>query len=188
MDYQEFYHQLYSPLMRTLGPADEMTIVAIVGFDMGGPLNFCTFGRDAAQKVVTYVSCELAVRSDQQPSSFGRYELLTSCDSESWVRSVLSDAGRMTLDVAFDDGHTLDIGGWVNEGNSLNHIPTIQGLLFKKEYAVTIEGEPYGIMRCIGITRPEMEFAQHRSATALVSRLKSEGVYPHTIVNRRSIL
>lgn len=188
MDYQKFYRQLYAPLEATHGRIDTNTIVAIIGFDAGGPLNFCTIGREANQEIVVYVSCELAVRSEQLPNSFGRYELLASCDSEEWVRSVLSDTGRMTLDTAFNDEDTMDIGGWVNEGGWFKRKPPLQGLLFKKEFSTAIDEKPYGVLRCIGITRPEMEFARKHGASALIEKLNEAGVYPHTIVSRKSVI
>jgi hypothetical protein len=98
---------------------------------------------------------------------------------------VLSDAGRMTFDVVFDDGHTMDIGPWVNEGNRK---PPLQGLLFKKECATIIDNKPYGILRCIGISRSEMEFKQEHGAAKLVSRLKRANIYPDTLVGRNSVI
>ena len=187
MDYQKFYKELFAPLAATLGPIDTNSIVAIIGFDLGGPLNFSTFGRDSNRNPITYVSCELAVRQEQQPNAFGRYELLASCDSEDWVRSILTDTGRMTLDNVFNADETMDIGGWVNEG-WFKRKPPIQGLLFQKECSVMINGQPYGVLRCIGITRREMEYAQSTGSPALVSRLKEAGVYPHTITSRKSVI
>ncbi len=78
MDDEQFYRLLLAPVERIFGPIDRDTIVAIIGFDSGGPLNFCTIGRDRGDRFITYVSCELAVRGEQQPSEFGRYDLLTS--------------------------------------------------------------------------------------------------------------
>lgn len=40
MDYEKFYRQLFAPLEVMLGPVDRDTIVAIIGFDAGGPLAF----------------------------------------------------------------------------------------------------------------------------------------------------
>src|SRR5262245_7468527 len=94
MDYQEFYRQLFVPLEASIGPIDRDTIVAIIGFDGGGPLNFCTIGCERSGPCITYVSCELAVRDEQIPCEFGRYELLSTCDDEKWVRSIVSDIGR----------------------------------------------------------------------------------------------
>jgi hypothetical protein len=86
MDVREFYRQLFLPLEPLLGQVDPETIVAIVGFDAGGPLNFCTFGSERGDRFITYVSCELAVRPEQRPAECGRFELLVTCDDERWVR------------------------------------------------------------------------------------------------------
>jgi hypothetical protein len=94
----------------------------------------------------------------------------------------------MTFNVAFDSGHTMDIGDWVNDQISHEANTAIQGLLFTNECVVNIEGESYGILRCIGITRAEMEFAQQGRAAALIARLQQSGVYPDTIIDRKSVL
>ena len=129
-----------------------------------------------------YVSCELAVRSEQQPAERGRFELLVHCADEQWVRSVMSDIGRMTLDVAFDDGHSLDIGPWVEPDGS------IQGVTFERACTATIGGSPCCVLRVIGVTRPELAFAQERGVPALHSLLRKAGVYPRTLTDRASVV
>ena len=180
MDCDAFYEELFRPLERELGPTDPLTIAAIVGFDVGGPLQFSTFAHDGPIERRAYVSCELAPRTEQQPSQRGRYELLIHCADEQWVRNVLSDIGRMTLEVAFDDGHSLDIGPWVEPD------ATIQGVVFERAYTARIGGSLYGVLRVIGITRPELEYAQEHGVMALVSLLREAGVYPRTILDRVS--
>lgn len=187
MDYQRFYQQLYAPLAATHGPVDRDTLMALVGFDEGGPLNFCTIGRDTRAPVITYVSCELAVREAQVPNATGRYELLASCEQEDWVRGILSNIGRMTLETAFNDGDTMDIGSWVNEG-WFKPRPVIRGVLFKTEATARVDGNRYGILRCIGITRSEMEYAQSQGTPALIALLRQGGVYPHTVLDRKAVV
>jgi hypothetical protein len=180
MDYDAFYEELFRPLERELGPIDRLTIAAIVGFDVGGPLQFSTFGHDGPVERRAYVSCELAPRAEQQPSHRGRYELLIHCADEQWVRSVLSDIGRMTLEVSFDDGHSLDFGPWVEPE------ATLQGVVFEHAWTATIDGSSYCVLRVIGVTRPELEYAQSRGVSALLSLLREAGVYPRTITDRTS--
>ena len=182
MDYQRFYSQLFAPLEASLGPIDRDTIVALIGFDAGGPLNFCTIAAERADRFITYVSCELAVRPEQQPSEFGRYELLATCNDERWVRSILTKIGRMSTDVAFGHHHTLDVGGCVQPGD------VIQGVVFEEVYETEIDGVNYGVLRCLGITRPEMEYAQEHGPSNLLSLLKRSQVYPCTNVTRKSVL
>lgn len=182
MEYREFYEKLFVPLEQQLGPVDPMTIVAIVGFDAGGPLSFCTFSPGNAPDCITYVSCELAVREEQLPSEFGRYELLATCDDEMWVRSVISEIGRMSLDIAFGDSHTLDISPWVGDDAA------IQGVVFEKVASVNIEGEPFGVLRVVGVSRAELEHAQEHGVEALVAHLQAVKQYPCTRVQRESTL
>ena len=41
MDYNKFYKQLFQPVEDSLGPVDEASIMAIIGFDCGGPVTLC---------------------------------------------------------------------------------------------------------------------------------------------------
>ena len=182
MDYRVFYRQLFTPLEASIGPIDRDTIVAIVGFDLGGPLNFCTIGREEGGPCITYVSCELAVRDDQKPSELGRYELLSECDDEQWVRSIVSNIGRMTMETTFGTGHTMDIGPWVGPD------APVQGVVFEEECRCQIEGVPFGVLRVIGVSRPEMEYAQRIGVPSLLERLKAAGIYPRTLTRRPSVV
>ena len=189
-EYPRFYKALFAPLEGRIGPIDPKTIVALIGFDLGGPLNFCTIGAERKGQPVTYVSCELAVRPEQVPAKDGqfRYELLTSCDDERWVRSVLTALGRMSMSVAFDRGHTVDIAAVISKelGPSGGDPSPIQGVLFTFAAGVEFEGGRYGVLRCIGITRPEMDLCRSKGAVAVMDRLKNAGVWPHTLVRRAS--
>ena len=161
-----------------LGPVDREMIVAVIG---AWAARLRTIGRESRDPV-GLLSCELAVRKEQKPCSLGRYELLTSCDDEQWVRSVVSDIGRMTFETKFGDGHTMDIGSWVGPGAAL------QGVVFETVCVCRIRLRSYGVLRVIGISRPEMEYAHDLGAPALLERLRTAGVYPNTMINRRSVV
>jgi suppressor of fused protein SUFU len=182
MKYREFYESFFKNLEPTIGRIDPMSIMAIIGSDAGGPLNLCTIGADVAKGPITYLSSELAVRPQQRPSEFGRYELLVTCDDERWVRSILTYVGRMSMDVTFGHHHTLDIGPWVQPRDR------IQGLFFEKAAATRIESRPYGVLRCIGVCRGELEFALERGVPELKSQLDASGIYPLTSICREPIV
>jgi hypothetical protein len=182
LDYQRFYRDLFAPLEAEIGPIDRDTIFAIVGFDCGGPLNFCTIRSNRGERVVTYVSCELAVREEQVPSDSGRYELLCSCDDEQWVRSNVTNLARMSLETKFGHGHTLDMGAVVGLD------APIQGVVFETQCCAIVDGKSYGILRVIGITRAELDYKLAHGLSALVQVLKASGVYPHTLIARASVV
>lgn len=181
-DFQEFYRQLFAPLIETVGPIDRDMLFAVFGFGLGGPLNFRTIGANDPHQLTTYVSCELAVREWQLPSSLGRYELLCTCDSEQWVRSILSAIGRASGQMVFGPRHTIDLGPLAQPTDSL------QGVLFETAVATEIDKKPFGILRVIGITRPELKYKIEHGSEALLDLLKSAHIYPNTLVGRNSVV
>jgi hypothetical protein len=173
-DYAYFYGKLFEPVAKEYGAIDRDAIVAIVGFDCGGPLNFST----RIDKGL-YVSCELCCRDDQTPASFGNYELMAiGSDIEQWVRRVLTRIGVMSLEEAFDHHHTLDISAWVDEGSS------IVGIIFEKYSSIMHKGGEYGIMRVIGVTAAELNDCYEMGVEHCIQRLKDSGVYPRTLLSR----
>ncbi len=181
MDYRAFYSKLFRPVEEAFGPIDSGTMMAIIGFDAGGPLSFRTVGREKKNEFVTYVSCELAVREEQVPSDFGRFELLCHSNDEAWVRKVLTKIGQMSFETEFGHGHTVDISERVGSTACLS------GVAIERIASLEIESKEYCILRVHGISAGEMQIAMDEDADALFERLKKAGVYPNTDVHRRSI-
>ena len=182
MDYRGFYRKLFAPIEAAVGRIDPETIHAIIGFDAGGPLDFCTIGAHQGGRFITYVSCELAVRAEQKPSTCGRYELMVSSDDERWVRSIVTRVGRMSLEDRLGHGHTLDIGACVEATD------VIQGIVLETFCQAEIDGERYGILRCIGSARDEMQYARKHGSSSLLNKLQLAGVYPNTFNGRQSAI
>lgn len=178
MDYNRFYKQLFRPIEERVGHVDEASIMAIIGFDCGGPVTLCTVGYGREQ-FVTYITCELSVRDEQQPAEFGRYEVMMTCNDEAWARKILTKIGQMSLDGVFEHGHTVDIGQIVGPDCPL------QGLVVEEFARVTVDGRGYGILRFHGVTRSELEFAMESGTDELLERLGRAGIYPRTSIHRR---
>jgi hypothetical protein len=178
MNYNRFYKQLFQPIEDRIGPVDVASIMAIIGFDWGGPVALCTIGY-GREWFVTYVTCELSVRDEQQPAEFGRYEVMMTCDDEAWAHKILTKIGQMSMEAAFANGHTMDIGQVVGADCPL------QGLVTEEFARVMVEGRGYGILRFHGVTRSELDFAMEFGADALLERLKQAGIYPRTSVHRK---
>jgi len=177
MDYTRFYKLLFQPIEERIGHVDDATLMAIIGFDCGGPLSLCTVGH-GRDRFVTYVSCELAVREEQHPGDVGRYEVMITCDDEGWAREVLSAVGRMSMESVLGHGHTVDIAPVVGPDCP------VQGLVIEEFARVPIDARDYGILRFHGVTRPELEFAMSCGADELLERLGVAGIYPRTSVHR----
>ena len=161
------------------GPFDRPFQFQVFPFDARGALNLLTVGVGRSEPFVTYVTWDLFGHEQQKRGSFGRYELLATCDDAQWCSDVLTRIGRLGLAELFEPGDTLDIGQWVNVD------APIQGVLFEEAFRTELLGERCGLLRCIGVTRPELQFAIKQGNRALMERLDRAHVYPHTMIHRK---
>jgi hypothetical protein len=179
--YQKFYERLLEPLVAVYGPVQRISS-AVVGFDGGGPVKTCILGANAEEQTAAYVTCELAVRENQKPSSLGRFELFTVCDDTQWARAVLTRAAHMSMNEVLDADHTVNIG-------AMPDLPgTLEGVVLEAFTRMRVDGQEHAIFRCIGITRSEMEFARREGVSNLQRRLIDAGVYTVTRCRRTSII
>jgi hypothetical protein len=178
MDYQRFYKLLFEPIEQRIGQIDETGIMAIIGFDAGGPVGLSTVGR-GRERFVTYVTCELSVRPEQKPAEAGRYEVMITCDDQKWAHGILTRLGRMSLESVFDHGHTIDISPVV-DGDC-----PVQGLVVEEFARTTIDGKTYGLLYFHGVTRSELKFAMKSGADELLEKLRRAGIYPRTSIHRK---
>jgi hypothetical protein len=168
---------------KRIGPFDRPFQFRPFPFDSGGALNFLTVGA-GREKFVTYVSWDLFGHEEQKRGKIGRFELLTSCDTEQWCVDVITNVGRQTLVELFEPGDTMDISAW---GTRFG----LDGIIFEEVFCTKIRiglrHENCGLLRCIGITKSELEFAREHGSQALIECLKRNGIYPTTIPHRPSI-
>ena len=168
---------------KSIGPFDRPFQFRPFPFDSGGALNFLTVGA-GREKYVTYVSWDLFGHEKQKRGKMGRFELLATCDNEQWCLDVLTNLGRQTLVEVFDPGDTMDISPW---GSPFG----LHGIIFEEAFSTKIRiglrRENCGLLRCIGITKPELEFTRKHGTQALIESLKRAGVYPNTVPHRSSI-
>jgi hypothetical protein len=176
---KKFFHLIE----QRVGPFDRPFQFRPFPFDAGGALNFLTVGVGRNEPFVTYVSWDLFGHEKQKRCSLGRYELLAGCDEEKWCLDVLTNIARQGLTEIFEPGDTMDIAQWVGPDAML------QGVVFEEalrtELRQLFRHERCGLLRCIGVTRPELEFARKHGTPALIEWLQHAGIYPRTIVHGR---
>jgi hypothetical protein len=180
MDISQLANEFFAVIDKTLGPFDKPLQFRLFPFDAGGNLNILNAGAGTKQFVL-YVSWDLYGQEQLKQGSLGRYELLSSCDDENWCVEILTNVGRLCLQEIFDPGDTLDIGPWVGQEAAL------QGVLFEEAFRTNIGGQECGLLRCIGVTKQELDFAVKNGVPSLINRLKRAGIYPHTTSNRKSV-
>jgi hypothetical protein len=110
---------------------------------------------------------------------------LTQCDDDAWCLNVITNLGRLSLTETLEPGETVDIRAWVDPKDPL------QGVALEEALSVAIgkgrHRETCGLLRCIGITKPELEFADQHGVEALFWHLRRADIFPRTIIKRRSM-
>jgi hypothetical protein len=180
-DVPAFYRALFRPVEEHAGKVDPKTLVAIVGFPARGPPNLSRAGR-RRRGFTTYVTCELACYSEQVPSDDGGgpYEVMLSANDQGWALGV-SAVGSLSFEAALGPGHTVDLGPHAEPEDRL------KGVVLERFSTTPFGRKKFGILRAIGITRLEMEWARRHSGPELVEKLKAARVYPDSDVRRRSV-
>jgi hypothetical protein len=67
----------------------------------------------------------------------------------------------------------------------------LQGVVFEEMLSAQLRAglrlERCGVLRCIGVTQGELDFARIHGVPALLERLRQAGLYPRTQVRRATI-
>jgi len=185
MNLQKLAKSFFEEIDNEIGPFDRPFRFRPFPFDSGGALNFMTVGA-GREPLVTYVSWDLLGNEKQKRGKLGRFELLTICDNEDWCIDILTNIGRQTLVEIFDSGDTMDVSPWMKRYSS-----ELTGILFEESFSTDIRigfwKHKCSLLRCIGITSQELEFSRKNGSQILVEKLKLSGVYPKTILGRKSV-
>lgn len=181
----DFAKLFFDSIDKEFGPFDRPFQFRPFPFETGGALNFLTIGAGKEQ-IVTYVSWDLIGQAHKKLGNLGQYELLAVCDDEEWCLDIITNIGRQTLVEVFESGDIMDIYPWSKKYSS-----NISGMLFDEAFSIQIEHalewRKYSLLRCVGITSQELEFARKYGSQILIDRLKSSNVYPKTILGRASV-
>ncbi|MEM6672027.1 MAG: hypothetical protein AAF726_04245 [Planctomycetota bacterium] len=178
MDDHEFYDLLFEDLQERFGRFDAATLTAIVGFHAGGPISLRTIGlQDQAYPL--FATCELAVSPDQKRGALGPFELVMSVNDRGFAHAVLTALGGISLDAVLEPGDTIDVSGVVDDDCP------ITGIALELEEELEIDGRPYSILRCIGLTSRQLRRAQRKGAARVCKELAAAGRAPQIDVNGR---
>ena len=135
MSARTHYASLFANVERDFGPASADTLTGIIGFSAGGPVSMCRLGTEHV-----YVTRELSLTADQQPSAQGlRFELLSRLSlSESDTQDFLTNIGSLSLDATLGDRHTVDV-------SAISPSPDIKKIRLKLYTSCEIDGAEYGV-------------------------------------------
>lgn len=162
-----------SVLEALYGPSDDLVGHANVPFDEGGQADTLFFSEHVSGKLA--VTCEMLGRSDQLKNSLGSYELAIAHRSqhELWGAEVVALLARYTTEAVLEPGETMDIEDAAPAGS------TIRGLAFVEYGRSQFDGQPCGVLLCIGITASEMAACLDGRTSELIAALTAAEVPVH---------
>jgi hypothetical protein len=130
-----YYDALFRDLVERLGTLSPITMTAIAGFGVGGPVSMIQVREQHA-----FVTCELSRYPEQVPSSEGeRYELLCRMPlSEDQIQALLTAVGALSMEAELGDGHTVDI-------SAIGVAPSLNVVQLSHFSSSVIDGAPCGI-------------------------------------------
>ena len=179
MSDSDVYDVMVAQLEPSLGPKDPLTLTAIVGFVAGGPVSVFRFQGPTGR---TFATCELIAGKGQKHSTFGRYELLVHCEDEVWAQNFLTAVAVQTHHFVLGPGHTLDLSAVLEDSRNIAGAFLEPFLSFRRGL------RKYSVVRCVGVTSDELEFAVDKGVPALIEHLRQRSVYPVTEPDRSSSL
>ena len=181
--YRKVYDTFVPALERELGPKEDGVNHAIMGFEFGGPPDILLFRKTPGIKGTFYVTSDLLFFERQPENSLGRYEMaLCVAEEGRWGQHVLYKLAQASVEETFDVGHTADIAAWVDPECG------IKGLVFTRLVSFECEGQSFGTLLGVGLTRDELDFALEHGSKDILDRLQAAGVFPVTDLRRQSIL
>jgi hypothetical protein len=183
VDYRKLYNEFVVALETRLGTKEDAVIHAIIGFEFGGPPDVLLFKQAPDISGTFYVTSDLLFCEHQPKNSLGRYEVAICLPEErEWAEHILFKLSHATLEEVFDVGHTVDITPWVEDTCA------IKGLLITQLISSQFSEPPFGALLCIGVTRPELDYALEHGSRELLSLLESKTKFPCTDLSRASVV
>lgn len=197
-EYERHYALKQQGLERVLGPMHKTVGHAIIGFEVGGPVDMYYFPN--AMDGTGFATMELLAPdgSGPRPSSIGTYELVA------FTKHKVDDPGEAAAfeQINLHMWHILTTVGRYSLQAELNPLETVEvpagegqpyRCLILDEYArpgvdFKIGGRKHGLLLLVEVFRREMEYAMKNGAPVVLEKLKQEGYYPYSDLEREPVL
>jgi hypothetical protein len=192
----DYYDAKRALLGEHLGEPDDSVLAAILGWQVGGPVDLWIFPADRGT-VFTTMQLVSPGRTNQKRSSLGKFELAGATRLRKGIDGDINENGSAWLEASMDIRSMLTSIAHYSSMARLEPLQTaeIPGedgntcIVFDKAVGgQTLLGEPFGVLWCIRVHPQELAFARSESTGGLIERLKSAGVYPNSDLDRASVV
>jgi len=201
-EYELHYEVKKEALEKVLGPMHDLVGHAIIPFQVGGAVDMYYFPQ--ALPGTGFATMELIEPdgSGPRPNRAGTYELLaftqhnfTPVDTESdqsspfnlierHICGIFTSIGNYSYHATLKPLDTCEIPG--DEGQENNCLIFDE---FRKDgIEFRINGKKHCLLLCIEIFRSEMEYARKNGGQTLLTKLKNNGFYPYSDLDRKPVV
>lgn len=188
---------------RELGPGHQTMIAALIGWDLGGPVDLWIFPNHNSGTIFTTMQMVMPGPTSQQKNKLGKYELAAATrhkpdppmpkgaglsESESSyeamsleIRTLLSGAARYSEHIALQPLETAEVqGDSPNDPNTCLIFDTLLG----PEARMSIDNEGFSVLLIIRVHPSELDHAREHGTQSLIDELKAAGAYPFSDLDR----
>ncbi|MES2640144.1 MAG: suppressor of fused domain protein [Myxococcota bacterium] len=177
---QKFISQRRDALAALIGVPLPRVHTAVPPLHLGGGVDVLAFS--AEDGGITYVTCGLTHPGFPQRYGAVPFELaMHTREPQDWAPKLLSRVGPHSAGARFAPYGTLPLGDATTR---------LGGLLFaphEPRATFDVSGEPFFLLRCVGITPDELAACHTAGAPSVLCALERGGSYPFTDPGRGSV-
>lgn len=185
-------------LEKVLGKMHNMVGHAIIPFEVGGTLDMYYFPNGISGTGFATMELIQPDGSGPIPNSMGTYELVSFTKSaydssenetpfnliQSRLNTILTNIAHYSFQAKIEPTETAELPAEEGQPNYCilfdNYRPNDQDF--------TIGGRQHGLLLVMEIFRDEMDFAMENGGEKLIEKLKANGHYPYSDLNRESVV
>jgi suppressor of fused protein SUFU len=181
-DWEQTWTERQSALEKLFGAASDHVLHAVVPFYLDGQADVMMF-KEHIIGATLYVTADLTGADSGQVSNgvWDQYELAICVRRDDhWPPNTISRLATYCLDTPLKPGETMDIASAVPQPS------TIRAFVFCDYGTFRLHRRRCGVLLCLGITEAELQECFDQGSTAVLERLRGEGIYPFTDLQRET--
>jgi len=198
-------------LEKILGPIDDVVGHALIPFQVGGAVDMYYFSKHLPGTVFATIELINPDGTGPKPNRIGTYELMTCTklkrnpesketyqernkrvgegrltpfeEMECRMKGIMTSIGFYSFDAVIQPGETAELPLDDNET-----VPLVFDEYSTPENPFQINGKRHGLLLIMEIFPSELEYARNNGSGALFEKLKAQGVYPYSDLDRQPVI
>ena len=210
-EFNAHYELKKEALEKIFGPMDDVVGHALIPFQVGGAVDMYYFSKHLPGTVFATMELINPDGTGPKPNRRGTYELITCTKMkntmdlkeayeerrkrseenkltpfekmECRMKGIMTRIGFYSFDAVLQPGETAELPRDDGETNNL-----IFDEYNTRENPFVINGNQHGLLLIMEIFPSELEYAKENGPSALFEKLKANGVYPYSDMDRQPVI